>query len=1142
MHSHCLCRPGMTCLLLILFAVSTAAGGDAISGGLAGHPPANHFERFSLASGLSQSVVADVVQDCQGLLWLATQDGLNRYDGVSFVVYRHDPEQPRSLTDNKVNCLLTAPDGTLWIGTTGGLNRFRREHEQFDRYFFESGRSGREDDNWVRCLAATGDGRIWAGIRGFGLFCLNPVDGRQQHWPKPAGWPAGAEIDIRALTSLPEGRLLLGTDAGLFLFTERTGEWHAIAEVNQLLNQRGKKTILSFFRYREAEWWLGTEAGIIVWRQPDRTAAWLPLPDAGPDGLPVQGFHRHSSGQIWAATGRGVLRFAPDGRLLAIYRHDPADSASLPINDCMCIIEDHSGILWLGTYAGGLCKLDLKRERFRNTGYREAGPAGVGHPFVRSFLEDHKKRVWAGTDRGADVFAPDGRVWRRYRSATEMAGGLAGVSVQCMFQDRQETIWLGTEAGLNRLRPGEEGFGLIHIQTGSSGHDRQNDVMALLENRAGELWLGTYGGGMICLDRSTGRGRRYLYHPQDPASLSNNDVNCLLEDRHGRLWIGTNHGLNYRETGRSNFRRYLHDPENRNSLSDNRIRCLLEDGQGHLWIGTRGGLNRMNDDEGHFTRYSHREGLPGDIIYGILEDGSGQLWISGSRGLARLNPQNGVIRCFRQADGLPSDEFNQGAYLKLSTGEMLFGGIDGFTRFFPEEIRENQQPPPVVITGFRKAGKPFWTGRSMLTAPEVRLDYRDHTVAFDFVGLDFTDPLRNRYAYRLEGFDEEWIDNGNGRSAVYTNLEGGEYTFRVRAANSDGVWNNEGCTLRVVVVPPFWKTAWFRIGAVLLLAGLLNAAYFAGKKIWRTVIFWRKSAFIAHFRTLKILGRGGMGTVYQAANIITGETVALKLLHEGLEESTRSRFIREGLVCEKIRHPGIVQIFERGEHNGQLYYSMEFIEGQPLRSIMTTGPLPVAESLLIASVILDILHAIHQAGVIHRDIKPENIMLRKGFDLASLARVDGPENVIRRNLKILDFGVAKFAGHQTLTNAAMPSGTLQYIPPEHLGSGGETAAAYDFYSLGMLVREMLTGQKPYEGETPAAVIYAILSLPLPPLAELRPSVPPGVAAWVDSLICKDPAFRCRDYQAIRPALDELLAAGSAGDKKDRTGAGRFTIS
>jgi diguanylate cyclase (GGDEF)-like protein len=371
--------------------------------------------------------------------------------------------------------------------------------------------------------------------------------------------------------------------------------------------------------------------------------------------------------------------------------------------------------------------------------------------------------------------------------------------------------------------------------------------MSIYEDREGSLWLGTFEGGLNLFDRARGAFVRYRPGPGNPTSLSSDSVSCITEDRSGMLWLGTlKGGLNRFDRDSGTFTHYLHDPKDPKSLSANDVNAVLEDREGALWIATQNGLNRWDraDRDAHravFRRFTQRDGLPNDVIYGILADAQGILWVSTNQGLAKLNPKTGVFRNYNTAHGLQSNEFNFGAYHLGASGRMYFGGINGFNAFYPEWIRDNAHVPPVVLTGFLKLHQPVALPQPVWETEGVEIGYRDYVASFDFAALDYAAPEHNRYAYRLEGFDEDWNELGTLRRATYTNLDAGRYVLRVKASNNDGVWNEDGLSLRVRVVPPPWRTWWAYTLYGLALIGIVRGYTRAqARKLEREAEYSRK--------------------------------------------------------------------------------------------------------------------------------------------------------------------------------------------------------------------------------------------------------------------------------------------------------------
>ncbi len=398
-----------------------------------------------------------------------------------------------------------------------------------------------------------------------------------------------------------------------------------------------------------------------------------------------------------------------------------------------------------------------------------------------------------------------------------------------MLEDRTGQLWLGlTGDGLERFDRATGTFTHFRNDPGDPRSLPDNRVYALAEDRRGDLWVGTYGGGLSRLDRSAGAFTTYRHDPADPASLAAPGVWALLEDREGDLWVGTlGGGLDRfnRETG--TFTHHVHDDADTGSISDNIIVTMLEDRAGRIWVGTTGGLNRLDRPTGRFRAYHEKDGLANEVIFGILEDGAGNLWMSTNKGLSRFNPETEEFRNYNYVDGLQGDEFNQFAYAKdARSGEMFFGGPNGLNIFDPGKIRSNPYVPPVVFSSFTRYNSDDAEGKPIVETgidvkPAITLSYKDNVANFEFAALSFFNNDKNRYAYRLEGYNDSWIQLGAERRATFTNLDGGDYVLHVRGSNSDGVWNEAGASLAITVTPPWWKTRWAYASYVLIIVAVL---------------------------------------------------------------------------------------------------------------------------------------------------------------------------------------------------------------------------------------------------------------------------------------------------------------------------------
>jgi ligand-binding sensor domain-containing protein/signal transduction histidine kinase len=772
------------------------------------------FDNIATEQGLSQSTVTAILQDRQGFMWFGTEDGLNRYDGYEFTVYRHDPDNPMSLSDNVVSSVCEDGSGELWVGTAAGLDRFARAQGTFAHYRYDPGDPYSLSGKLVSVILEDRAGDLWVGTEDGGLNRLDRVTNRFVHYRHDANDPQSLSDDtVYSLYQDRNGELWIGTLTGLDRFDPSTGSFMHYRQDPTGLHVVGDYTVNDIYEDRQGTLWVGTRGGLIQFdRGLDRFVEYRHNPD-DPRSLSndsVRRIYEDSRGTLWIGTRSGLDQLDRTQNSFLHYNHDPNDSHSLISDSVRAMYEDRSGMLWIGTSGGGLSKYSQVAQRFALYQYHPGLPNSLSDNNVWAIYEDRSGTLWIGTfSSGLNRLDRRSGTVTIYRHRPEETASLSSDEVRVILEDRSSALWIGTEhGGLNRFDPETETFTHYRHDASDPGSLSDDDVFALCQDDQGTLWVGTQQGGLNRLDREKGSFVHYQHDPNDPFSLSDNHVEAIYEDRAGALWVGTFGGIDLWDSTENRFTHYQHDPQDPATLSSSMVTCIYESPDGTVWIGTvGGGLNRFDRSTQTFTHYTSKDGLPDDTVYGILPDAEGCLWLSTNEGLSRFDPRQGAFRNYDVNDGLQSDQFNVRAYYKGSGGELFFGGIQGFNAFFPEQIRENLIPPPVAITAFGVLNR---TVQTNLAADEhIQLSYRDYLISFEFAALDYHAPAKNQYAYMLEGVDRDWVYAGTRRYASYTNLRGGDYVFRVKGSNNDGIWSPEGTTLRISVAPPFWKTWWF---------------------------------------------------------------------------------------------------------------------------------------------------------------------------------------------------------------------------------------------------------------------------------------------------------------------------------------------
>ena len=790
------------------------------------------FEHLSTNDGLSQSSVQAIVQDRRGYLWVGTQDGLNRFDGYRFTIKRNDPDDPHSLSNNNISSLFEDSAGVLWVGTTGGtLHRYAPESDDFERFIVPiasaSGTQKRGTAN-VREILETSDGQFWVGTDLRGVLLFNR---RSKGFIQSA--PLEGEF-VNVLKEIDGGQLWVGTSGGLTRFEISDGTLTALnSSVELLLNE----DVRAIEVLRNGEVWAAGSGGLISRFAVDGTL--LGRITLGPDGASrdaIRSLLEDSSGRIWVALiGGGVNVLTANGQTIANLAHSPRDPYTLNTDTAYVLLEDRAGVMWVGTLEAGLSKTILGTGGFAHMRHIPGDPISLSDNMVIEFAEDEQGGIWVGSSGGGLNYLRAGASrFRNYRSDPANPASLSSDRVWGMYLEPGGPLWVGTwGGGLNRF---DRQTGLVkRYQPGErQGSIPGSIVTAIVTDGARGLFAGLVDGGLAHLAAGSDQFRPlYLYDPAEEHQRPLN-VAALHFDSRGRLWVGTwRRGLCVTDGMTQEFSCFTHVSTNKRSINDDNIRAITEDESGVIWVATGNGIARYDEVSADFERFTTADGLIPGVVYGIVPEDADVLWLSSNHGLMRYNTQLREGRHYEYRDGLQANEFNGGAALKTRSGEVYFGGVGGITRFRPSDLLDNPLPPTVVITDFSLFNKPqlFRRGDAMsvLSKPvsetrSISLKHNQNFIGFEFTGLHFVSPARNRYAYRLEGLDPDWTETAaDRRFASYANLAPGDYVFRVRAANSDGVWSIKDAAIEIRIAPPWWltwwaKSLWLVVAAMLLLA------------------------------------------------------------------------------------------------------------------------------------------------------------------------------------------------------------------------------------------------------------------------------------------------------------------------------------
>jgi signal transduction histidine kinase/ligand-binding sensor domain-containing protein/CheY-like chemotaxis protein len=807
-------------------------------------PQSQHvkFEHLGTGDGLSQSNVICIMQDSRGFMWFGTRDGLNRYDGYQFTVYKNDPLDRKSLGNSFVMDMVEDAKGYIWIGTWGGgLDRYDRKNNQFVHFRHDPADRNSLSSNLVIRLLRDSRGVLWVGTEDGGLNMLDSASGHFIHYQynKADEKSLGGNY-VKDICEDSAYNIWVGTvDGGLNLFDRWTGTFTRFHHDEKNSRSIGSNSIGAILEDSRHRLWIGTNGGgLDLMDKKSRTFTHYKRTAHNKDSITtntISYLGEDGEGNLWIGTeneGLSILNTVTGN--FQNYRHDDVDPTSIGSNSPYGIYRDSKKNMWIGSFTGGVDFVNRDASKFIHYKH-SSSPTSLSDNHVLCIYEDSHEGIWIGTDGGGLNFfdRKTGR-FTHYRHDPRNSSSLCGDNVLKIMEDSRGNLWIGTWGeGITVFNRGLHVYAHFKNDPANPSSLTNNNVWTIYEDRQHRIWAGTYGGGLDLYDPGKRSFIHYQHDENDPGSLSSNKVHSVFEDSKGRLWVGTDGGgLNLFDGQLKSFAHYVHD-SSKNSLGNDNVGGLFEDRKGDLWISTTEGLNRYNAAADHFTVYTTRSGLPNDVIFGVLDDDSGNLWVSTNKGISRFNPNGEIFRNFGVADGLQANEFKEQAYCKTRSGILYFGGINGFNEISPDSIRSEPFDPPLVITSFQVFNKDVPIARDeqdpsplkvdITETKSITLPYKSSVISIQFASLNYTDPEKKKYAYMLEGFDKNWNYVNGKRSVTYTNLDPGQYTFNVRGLNNDGEWSGKSLSLKLVITPAVWMTWWFRWLVVLfVLAGVLT--------------------------------------------------------------------------------------------------------------------------------------------------------------------------------------------------------------------------------------------------------------------------------------------------------------------------------
>ena len=808
------------------------------------------FERLTTEQGLSQMSVNDVFQDRHGFIWFATQDGLNRYDGYQFKVYKYHHQDPHSLSDNRINRLFEDRHGVLWIGTDGGLHQYDPTLDRFIHYRHEPNNPDSIGGNIVKSIAQDSDGNLWLALYQKGLSRFDPQSKIFTHYAYDSADPHSLSSDkvVYVLVDHQNTVWVATLGGGLNRFDRKNNRFDHFTHNADNPDSPGKlrsNLVSNLYQDKNNTLWLGTVRKGVSRFDPDNDRFihnWADI-DNAPQTQMISAIFQDRDDNYWFGTARnGLYRLDAQNNRFSHFRHDSANLHTLGSDHITSITQDHSGIIWFGTHNGGVSKHNPATARFKHLTYQPEPSKGLQDDDIWALYEDNVGDIWVGTQgSGVSRYQPDSGKFDHYSYQSGQSGGINDNTILSIYQDHENMMWFGSNArGLNQFDPTNQTFRYFtHQPDDPTSLSNDIRVVDIIEDHEHYLWVGT-ADGLNRLDPDRKQFTRFIHDPENPHSISSKIIQSLFEDNQGVMWIGTyDQGLEQYDKTTGQFIHYRHDPNNSNSISSNTVLSIYQSADGIMWLGTTVGLNRFDPQTKIFTHYRQLDGLSNETVMGVMGNGSDELWLTTNNGLNRFNIASETFNTFRFSDGLQNNEFSMGAYHKTRSGQMMIGGISGFNTFYPQQINHDTNTPKVVFSDFLLDNQSVHPKLDSVLSANINqvkqlvLDHTQSVFTFEFAALHFINPKQNQYRYQLTGFDNHWITtNALNRRATYTNMDSGDYVFKVQGSNSDNVWSAEPRQIKVTILAAPWQTRWAYTIYLLLTMGLISTfVYLRYKKL-----------------------------------------------------------------------------------------------------------------------------------------------------------------------------------------------------------------------------------------------------------------------------------------------------------------------
>ncbi len=806
-----------TMALWVLFPVTTVAQNNPV-----------HFESLSLQKGVSLNLTYSMIQDRKGYIWFATMYGLVKYDGQEYTTYRNDPRDSTSISFDDIISIFEDSQGYIWAGTWGGgLNKYDPETGKFSRYLYNKNNPDGICDNIVWSINEDKSGNIWVGTQRGGIDKITTT--KMVHYQNVEGDENSLPSNsIMKIFVDKDGTVWVGTQKGLAKYLPVSDNFQ-----NYIYDEGSKNTsvnnIHDIMRDSKNRLIVATSAGLYTLNKSSKKLEPI-LKDKSNllVSTPVLRLAEDKSHNIWAGTSYyGLIKIIQgEANNTEIFKHSFENKNSLVGNRVISLMVDKAGVLWASAYQAGISKIIDRKQNFTHYSYSPNDQNSPGTYYITFFTSDEKGNVWiVGYNSVLTKFNPVTNKFKRFPLIQSYPKKNNSFLISSLALDKNY-LWIGTTKGILLFDINKEKQIEVPADIKKKSDMAFGNITYLLLTSDHKLWAGVYEKCVFYFDLDDRNSGHYINPNNELADYWKNIAQVIYEDKKHDIWVGSLGGLLKLDRSTGKFKTYSHNLSDPESLSNNYVYFLTEDSKDNFWVGTSNGLNKFDKGKDIFTTYDEKDGLPNNVIMSILEDSNSNLWISTNKGISRFDVENKSSKNFSVNDGLSSNIFFAQSALKTKNGRFFFGGNDGFTSFYPSQIKLNNYIPPVYITKV-KAGKDIGNLENIYQAgSKIISSFNKNFFEIKFASLDFTNPAKNIYKYKLDGIDENWVYSGNNNTAVYTDLLPGTYKFQVMGSNSDGVWNEKPATMELIITPPFWRTWWFSTITFLLILSLIYFTHY----------------------------------------------------------------------------------------------------------------------------------------------------------------------------------------------------------------------------------------------------------------------------------------------------------------------------